>query len=87
MQGDDDALLEVQAWLPSQPLWRRPEKVVGDLVGDEKTPGDATDVIQWIDAGPLSKTMEADRLIEVRAAGMWRTTQPIENAVKKSASE
>ena len=55
-------------------------------------PTNATDHIRWIDtevmlADPMTKSMEADKLVEFLATNQWDTSQPIESVMKKQAKQ
>ncbi len=59
-----------------QSLWRRRGEATGDSRMCDVLPADATDIIRWIDtdvmiADPLTKAMDAEKLIHVMTRGYY----------------
>mgnify|MGYP001342969120 CR=1 FL=1 len=72
-----------------QNLWRAKGEAIGNPLIRDELPVDATDSIRWIDtevmlADPMTKNMEADKLIEFLSTNWWDTSQPIESVLKKT---
>ena len=75
-----------------QNLWRAKGEAIGNPLIRDELPVDATDSIRWIDtevmlADPMTKNMEADKLIEFLSTNWWDTSQPIESVMKKQAKQ
>ena len=75
-----------------QNLWRAKGEAIGNPLIRDELPVDATDSIRWIDtevmlADPMTKNMEADKLIEFLSTNWWDTRQPIESVLKKQAKQ
>ena len=71
-----------------QSLWRRKGEAAGDSRMCDMMPEDATDIIRWIDtdvmiADPLTKAMDAEKLIYVMTSAYYNIKQPIASLAKK----
>ena len=75
-----------------QNLWREHGQTVGDPTVQDEMPTHPTDILRWIDTGvmladPLTKQMEANKLIEALDSNTWNARQPIESVIKKRAKQ
>ena len=65
---------------------------MGEPTVQDEMPSHPTDIVRWIDtdvmlADPLTKQMEATKLIEAMDSNIWNVRQPIESIVKKRAKQ
>ena len=75
-----------------QSLWRERGQSIGDPTVQDEMPTHPTDVVRWIDtdvmlAGPLTKQMEASKLVEAMDSNTWNIRQPIESVIKQRAKQ
>ena len=87
-----DKRLGIEIAALRQSLWRKPGQRAGEPHVEDEKPSDATDVVRWIDtdvmlADPLTKAMEADKLMTALRTNSWDLTQPIESVIKKKAKQ
>ena len=87
-----DKRLSIEFASMRQSLWRERGEKVGDPTVQDEMPKHPTDKVRWIDtdvmlADPLTKQMEAIKLIEALDSNMWNIRQPIESIVKKRAKQ
>ncbi len=73
-------------------MWRAPGQEQGDPHYEDSRPELATDTVHWVDtdvmlADPLTKAMEADKLLEALDTNFWDLRQPIESVLKKRAKQ
>jgi hypothetical protein len=87
-----DKRLSIKIASLRQSLWRKSGTDVGDPLGEDSRPDDATDYVRWIDtdvmiADPLTKAMDSSKLVEALTNNFWDFNQPVESALKKRAKQ
>ena len=75
-----------------QSVWRVPGQAVGDPLLCDVIPQNATDVVKWVDtdvmlADPLTKAMDASKLMDALDNNYWSCVQPHESIIKKRVKQ
>ena len=87
-----DKRLGIEIAAMRQSVWRQPGQDYGDPLLCDELPINATDVVKWIDtdvmlADPLTKAMDAAKLMAALDSNWWSIVQPHESIVKKRAKQ
>ena len=87
-----DKRLSIEIASMRQSLWREQGQRIGDPTVQDEMPTYPTDIVRWIDtdvmlADPLTKQMEANKLMEAMDSNVWNIRQPIESVIKKRAKQ
>ena len=87
-----DKRLSIEIASMRQSLWRERGQRIGEPTVQDEMPSHPTDIVRWIDtdvmlADPLTKQMEANKLVEAMDSNTWNIRQPIESVIKKRAKQ
>ena len=87
-----DKRLGIEIAAMRQSVWRVPGQAVGDPSLCDVIPQNATDVVKWVDtdvmlADPLTKAMDASKLMAALDDNYWSCMQPHESIIKKRAKQ
>ena len=87
-----DKRLGIEIAALRQSIWRTPGQAYGDPLLCDDLPSNATDVVRWIDtdvmlADPLTKAMDATKLMSALDTNTWSIVQPHESIIKKRAKQ
>jgi hypothetical protein len=90
-----DKRLSIETASMRQDLWRRrgDNGKADPLYADAKPEQhEATDLLKWVDTDimlcdPLTKAMEAEKLVEFVSSNSWSTAQPSESMLRKRAKQ